>query len=63
MPINVVLFNGGLKMAGKPTKKVGGVQYYTIDQYRDLDHLLGINWHVCDINSQGDYSYAIKNTV
>jgi len=30
MPIDVLIFNGGLKMAGKPTKKVGGVQYYAI---------------------------------
>lgn len=59
MPIYVLLFNGGLKIAEKPTKKVGGVQYYGIDQYRDLDHLLGINWHVRGINSQGDYGYAV----
>ena len=63
MPIDVLLFNGGLKMAGKPTKKVGGVQYFGIDEYRDLNHLLGTNWHVCGLNGHGDYGYAIKNTV
>lgn len=63
MPIDVLLFNGGLKMAGKPTKKVGGVQYYGVDKYRDLNHLLGNNWHVRGLNSHGDYGYAIKNTV
>ena len=63
MPIDILLFNGGLKMAGKATKKVGGVQYYGIDEYRDLNNLLGNNWHVRGLNSHGDYGYAIKNTV
>ena len=63
MPINVLLFKGGLEMAGKLTKKVGGVKYYGIDRYRNLNHLLGINWHVRGLNSQDDYDYAIKNTV
>ena len=51
-------------MAGKPTKKVGGVQYFGIDEYRDLDHLLGTNWYARrGLNGHGDYGYAIKNTV
>ena len=60
MPIDVLLFNGGLKMAGKPTKKVGWVQYFGIDECRDLSHLLGTNWHVRGLNGHGDYGYAIK---
>jgi len=63
MPIDVLLLNRGLKMAGKPTKKVGGVQYFGIDEYRDLNHLLETNWHVCGLNSHGDYGYATKKTV
>jgi len=63
MPVDVLLFNGGLKMAGKPTKKVGGVQYFGIEEYRDLNHLLGTNWHVRGLNGQGDYGYAIKKTI
>jgi len=63
MPIDCLLFNGGLKMAGKPIKKVGWVQYFGINEYRDLDHLLGTNWHVRGLNGHGDYGYTIKNTV
>jgi len=63
MPVDVLLFNGGLKMAGTPIKMVGGVQYYGIHKYRDINHLLGDNWHYRGLNNQGDYGYAIRNTV
>ena len=39
------------------------MQHYGIDQFSDLNHLLGANWHVRGLNSQGDYGYANKNTV
>lgn len=46
MPFDVMMFNGGMKMAGRPVKKIGKVQYYGISCYQDLNHLLGENWHV-----------------
>lgn len=63
MPFDVLLFNGGLKLAGKPSKKVLGVQYFEINHYKDLNHLLGKYWHVRGLNSSGDYSFAIKDTI
>ena len=45
MPFDVVQFNGGLRVAGIPSKKVQGVQHYKVRHYRDLNPLLGTNWH------------------
>ena len=45
MLFDVVQFSGGLREAGIPSKKVHGVQHYKIRHYRDLNPLLGRNWH------------------
>ena len=63
MPFDMLLFNGGLKEAGIRSKKVGGVQHYKITHYRDLDVLLGRNWHVRGINANGDYGFVVCDTV
>ena len=63
MPFDVIMFNGGLKSSGIPSKKVGGYQHYKIMHYKDLNHLLGQNWHVRGINSGGDYGYVVLDTV
>ena len=63
MPFDLVLFNGGLKSAAVPSKKIGGIQYYKIVNYQDLNHLLGANWHYRGININGDYGYVIKETL
>ena len=63
MPFDVVMFNGGLKTSGIATKVVGGNQHYRINHYRDLNHLLGRNWHFRAINANGDYGYIVTNTV
>lgn len=63
MPFDILMFNGGLRTSGIPTKIVGGNQYYKISHYRDLNHLLGINWHFRAINANGDYGYVVMETV
>ena len=63
MPFDILLFNGGLKLAAVPSRRSCGIQYYKINHYKDLYPLLGINWHVRGINNNGDYGYAIKETV
>ena len=63
MPFDVLMFNGGMKIAGKPVKKIGKVQYYGISGYTDLSHLLGKNWHIRGLNDRGDYGYVIEETV
>ena len=50
IPFDLLMFNGGMKMAGRPVKKIGRVQYYKLDNYQDLNHLLGKNWHVRGLN-------------
>ena len=62
-PFDLILYNGGLKEAGVPSKKVHGNQYYRINHYRDLNHLLGKNWHFRGINENGDYGYAVMGTI
>jgi len=63
MPFDLVLFDGGLKLAAVPSKKTGGIQYYKVTNYWDLNHLLGANWHFRCININGDYGYVIKDTL
>ena len=36
MPFDLLMFNGGMKMAGRPVKKIGRVQYYELDNYQNL---------------------------
>lgn len=52
MSIDILIFDGGLKVAGK---KVAGVQYYIIRHYRELNHLLGRNWHFQGLNEWGEF--------
>lgn len=39
MPFDLLMFNSGMKMAGRPVKKIGRVQYYELDNYQDLIHV------------------------
>ena len=59
LSFDVILCNGGLKSSDIDLKKVGGKQHYKIIHYKDLNHLLGYNWHVRGINSNGDYGYVV----
>ena len=63
MPFDILMFYGGLRASGIPTKVVGGNQHYKINHYRDLNHLLGRNWHFRAINANGDYGYVVMETV
>ena len=63
MPFDLLIFNGGLKLAATPGKKSGGIQYYRINNYKDLYPFLGVNWHIRGINGNGDYGYVLKETV
>jgi len=62
MLFDLILFNGSLKLAGTPSRKVGGTQYYKILNYHDLDTFLGSRWHYRGINANGDYGYVLKET-
>ena len=63
MPFDLLLFNGGLGAAGTQFRNIGGTKHYRIKHYRDLNPLLGDKWHYRGLNANGDYSYAVKETV
>ena len=63
MSFDILQFNGGLKQCGVPSRRVSGNQYYRIGHYRDLNPLLGTRWHYRGLNSNGDYFYAVLETV
>ena len=63
MSFDLLLFNGGLKQSGIPSRQVAGNQYYKIRHYQDLNHLLGSHWHYRGLNENGDYCYAALETI
>ena len=63
MSFDIIQFNGGLKLVGVPSRRAGGNQYYMIKHYRDLNPFLGSNWHYRGLNANGDYGYAVMETV
>lgn len=63
MSFDLIQFNGGLKEAGFLSRKFRGIERFKIKQYRDLNSLLGKNWHYRGLNANGDYGYALLDTV
>lgn len=63
IPFDILLFNGGLKQKGIPSEKKCGIQHYKIRNYTDLDDVLGSSWHFRGLNVNGDYGYAVLETV
>ena len=63
MPFDLIQFNGGLKECGFLSRTFRGIQRYTVRHYRDLDKLLDKNWHYRGLNINGDYGYAVQDTI
>jgi len=63
MPFDKLLFDGGLRSLGTLVRTYRGTERYRINHYRDLNPLLGVNWHFCGLNCNGDFSYAILASV
>ena len=36
---------------------------YKLKNYADLNHLLGRDWHFRGLNANGDYGYAVLDTI
>ena len=53
----------GFQCKRTESRTVKGVTYYKISTYKDLDELLGHNWHYRGINSAGDFCYVMLGTV
>ena len=52
-----------IKGKGTLKKKHRGKEIYGITKYGDLDNLLGSKWFIRGLNENGDFCYAILNTV
>lgn len=63
MPFDKLLFDGGLKAYGIPSRLYRGTQRYKIVKYKDLNPLLGPNWHYRGLNCNGDFCFVILNTI
>ena len=63
MEFDKVLYDGGLKTCGQIKKVQRGLEIYTITKYADLDDLLGQKWFVRGFNKNGDFCYAILDTI
>jgi len=53
----------GWKAAGVRSGNKAGIQLYKLKNYADLDHLLGRNWLYRGLNANGDYEYAVLETI
>lgn len=63
MPFDLKIFCQGLQCKGTVSKTVKGITYYKIRSYKELDELLGHNWHYRGINSSGDFCFVMLETV
>ena len=63
MGFDYLLFKGGLQAAGIPKRLVRGNQRYKLQNYHDLDSLLGQNWHYRGINKNGDYAFVVLSSI
>ena len=63
MSFDRITFDGGLGVCGVKKVFTHGTQRYTISTYKDLNQLLGVDWHVRGLNENGDFCYVILNTL
>ena len=52
-----------LHQKGRSLGKQRGHEVHGINEYSDLNEVLGEQWHMRISNTSGDFSYAIKETV
>ena len=63
MPFDLIQYQGGLKVHGYFARCHYKTERYKIHAYKDLNPLLGTNWHYRGINPNGDFCYVILDTV
>ena len=55
MEFDKLQFTGGLKAYSTSSRTYRGIERYKITSYKNLDPLLGKNWHIRGLNSNGDF--------
>ena len=63
IPFDRIEYDGGLIRFAIKKRCIRGIQRYSIAKYQDLNALFGTNWHYKGINVNGDFCYAILNTI
>ena len=63
VPFDRLVFQGGLKSAGKLVRIARGEEHYTIEQYQDLVPYLGEQWYIRGINAHLDFCAVLVETV
>lgn len=64
MPFDPLVFNGGLRLLGRPTDaQKPRKSVFTIQNYADLKPLLGDRWHIRGVNLRGDFCYVNRDSV
>lgn len=63
LPFDKIEFDGGLRRLGTPKCRIHDIEHFTISKYQDLNQILGTGWHVRGVNSNGDFSCVILDTV
>ena len=63
MSFDKLQFTGGLKACSSSSRTYYGTERYKITDYNGLGCLLGKNWHVYGLNTNGDFCYIILNTL
>jgi hypothetical protein len=61
MPFDRIAFDGGLGLSGIKKSVMRGSQRYTISHYKDLNRLLGVDWHVRGINENEYVATSVGN--
>ena len=59
MPFDKLIFDGGLKVRGV---EAGGGKY-TVNQYQDLQDILGGGWYYRGLNEHGDFCFIILGSI
>ena len=62
MPFDQKVFCEGLASLGYVYKSINQITKYRINQYSDLDDILGKGWHFRGLNSAGDFSFVVLKT-
>ena len=63
LPLDLLQFNGGLKLAGTYLRTFRGRNIYGIQKYGDLVPLLGRRWYIRGLNAQMNFCAVKKETV
>ena len=63
VPFDKLVFQGGLKSAGKLVRIARGEEHYAIEHFQDLVPYLGEQWYIRGLNAHLDFCAVLVETV